>query len=78
MPFSVSTRDIKYSYRDAIVIPARMNLKQCPGLSAEIFKKAGALRLSMACRKGKGLQLGEAFVTERFKMRYKSWSRRIE
>ena len=71
MPYSITNYRSDIARKDAIVIPTYTDLRKHPGLSEDVFKKAGALRLSMACRKGKGLDLGEAYVTDGFKSRYK-------
>lgn len=72
MPFEISKSSFVTWYsKDAIVIPAHADMRKSPGLSEEIFKSAGSLRLSMACRKARGLSLGDAFITEGFKSRYK-------
>lgn len=59
-----------YSTADALVVPAKADLKKCDQNKA-IFKEAGNWSLYFDCRKNKGCKLGDAIITEGYNTRFK-------
>lgn len=70
MSFTVERDYGYYSTADALVIPAKEDLKKCE-LNQAIFKDAGNWALSSECRRNKGHKLGDAVITEGYKTKFK-------
>lgn len=70
MSFKIERDYGYYSTADALVIPAKTDLKKCE-FNKTIFKDAGNWALSSECRRNKGHKLGDAVITEGYNTRFK-------
>lgn len=66
MNFTVVMGNIADISADAIVLPANESLKEGPGASEAIFKKAGQTKLTKACAQIKHCRTGSAVPTPAF------------
>ena len=60
--------DITKMHTDAIVLPANTMLKEGPGASASIFKKAGRKELTADCKRLAPVEQGSAIPTSAYKL----------
>lgn len=68
MPFTVVRQDITKMKVDAVVNAADTALKMGGGVCGAIFKAAGVLRLTSACKKLAPIRTGDAVLTPGFKL----------
>ena len=68
MPFLLVRNDITKMNVDAVVNPANTRLMQGAGTSRAIFLAAGEYRLTRACRKKGHCPVGEAVMTDGFRL----------
>ncbi|NMD71655.1 RNase III inhibitor [Bacillus sp. DNRA2] len=68
MPFEIVRNDITKMHVDAIVNAANPALKMGGGVCGAIFHAAGAKELQVACDKIGGCAIGQAVITEGFKL----------
>ena len=68
MPLSVIYNDITKMKVDAIVNAANPNLQMGGGVCGAIFSAAGAERLQAACDNFAPIKIGEAVITQGFKL----------
>ena len=71
MPFTVLRNDITKMKVDAIVNAANPSLQMGGGVCGAIFSAAGAERLQSACDNLAPIQIGEAVITQGFKLSVK-------